>query len=715
MARSKILLALALLALALLLHRSGLLAWLNLAQLQAHLSQLHQLRDAHPLTSGLVFFTLYVLVAGLSLPGATLLTLAGGAIFGLAYGTLLVSFASSLGATGSFAASRYFLRDWVQSRWGSSLGSVHRGLDRDGPFYLFTLRLVPAFPFFLVNLMMGLTPMPISTFYWVSQLGMIPGTLVYVNAGMELASLQSLSGILSSRLILAFTLLGLLPWAGRWLQEQVRLHRLYGRFSRPRKFDRNILVIGAGSAGLVTAYIAAAVRAKVTLVEKHKMGGDCLNTGCVPSKTLIQSAKLAHSLTQAQEFGVTLQAPGVDFGAVMERVHKVIAQVEPHDSVERYTGLGVECIQGRARFISPWEVEIECSQGTQRLSARHIVIATGARPTLPAVPGLSDLNYWTSDTIWNLRQLPARLLVLGAGPIGCELAQSFARLGSKVVMVDQGERLLRREDPEISWRLAEQLRAEGLDLRLCHRPLEFGRQDGVGWLRCEHQGQEVRLEFDEVLCAVGRTANTRGFGLEELGVQIRANQTLAVNDFLETNYPNILACGDVAGPYQFTHVAAHQAWFAAVNSLFGGLRRFRADYSVIPWATFTDPEVARVGLNEQEARQQGVAYEVTRYDLEGLDRAIADGTNQGEVKVLTVPGRDKILGVTIVGPRAGDLLAEFVLAMRHGLGLNQILSTIHIYPTMAEANKYVAGEWKKAHKPERVLAWLEKFHNWMRG
>lgn len=714
--RPKKLLILLVIAIALVLvYRLELIGKMDLAQVRVHQEYFREARQANPALAGGLFMSLYVLVTGLSLPGATILTLVGGAIFGLLWGTILVSFASSLGATLAFLGSRYLLRDWVESRWGSNLKSFHQGIERDGAFYLFSLRLVPAFPFFLVNAVMGLTPMKTFTFYWVSQVGMLAGTLVYVNAGRELARIESLRGIMSGRLWLAFGLLAILPWVARRIVHTLRLRKLYRGHRKPGRFDRNILVIGAGSAGLVTAYIAAAVRARVTLIEKHRMGGDCLNTGCVPSKALIRSAKAAYQARQSARLGVEVKDVQVHFAEVMERIQGVIAQVEPHDSVERYSGLGVECIQGEARLLSPWAVEISTPTGPQRLTARNIVVATGARPTIPEIPGLSEIKYWTSDTVWEMRHLPSRFLILGAGPIGCELAQSFARLGARVTLVDPGDRVLKREDPEISKRLSDRLTREGIDLRLQHRALSFHQQGERRWLRCEYQASQVEFDFDEVLCAVGRTPNSAGFGLEELGVKFNANKTLALDEFLQTNFPNILACGDVAGPYQFTHTAAHQAWFAAVNSLFGNLRKFRVDYSVIPWATFTDPEIARVGLNEVDARERGVPYEVTTYDFEDLDRAIADGEPQGVVKVLTVPGKDKILGVTIVGEHAGDLLAEYILAMRHGIGLNKILATIHIYPTLAEANKFAAGEWKKAHKPERVLSWLQRYHRWMRG
>jgi pyruvate/2-oxoglutarate dehydrogenase complex dihydrolipoamide dehydrogenase (E3) component/uncharacterized membrane protein YdjX (TVP38/TMEM64 family) len=686
----------------------------SLDALKAQQAALDAYRQSHPWLTAGIYFVIYVAVTALSLPGAAIMTLAGGAVFGLLWGTVIVSFASSLGATLAFLASRFLLRDWVQARFGDRLRAINAGVEKEGGFYLFTLRLVPVFPFFLINLLMGLTSMRAATFYWVSQLGMLAGTLVYVNAGTQLAGISSLRGILSPGLIASFALLGIFPLIAKKIVDAIKARKVYARWTRPAKFDRNIIVIGGGSAGLVTAYIAAAVKAKVTLIEKHKLGGDCLNTGCVPSKALIRSAKFLSHTRRAAEFGCRSASADFSFAEVMERVQRVVREIEPHDSVERYTGLGVEVIEGSAKIVSPWEVELTRHNGAvERMSTRSIVIAAGARPFVPPIPGIEEVGYLTSDNVWNLRELPRRLVVLGGGPIGCELTQAFARFGSKVTQVEMLPGLMIREDPEVSDLVAARFRQEGVDVLLDHKAKQFVIENGEKILIAEHEGRDVRIPFDAVLVAVGRVANLKGYGLEEIGVA--TTRTVDTNEFLQTTYPNIYAAGDVAGPYQFTHTAAHQAWYAAVNALFDPFRKFKADYSVIPWATFVEPEVARVGLNETEAKEKGVAYEVSRYDIDDLDRAIADSEAHGFIKVLTVPGKDRILGVTIVGEHAGDLIAEYVLAMKHGIGLNKILGTIHIYPTMAEANKYVAGVWKKAHAPQALLAWVERFHSWRRG
>lgn len=676
------------------------------------------MRSASPWLTAAGFFLLYVSMAALSLPGAAILTVAGGALFGLVEGTALVSFASAVGATLALAMSRYVLREGVQRRFGDKLRAINEGMRRDGAFYLLTLRLIPLFPFFLVNVLMGLTPIRMRTFYWVSQIGMLPATLVFVNAGTQLARIKNISGIASPALLLSFAVLGIFPWIARAIVQLIRRRRVYARWRRPGSYDRNLVVIGAGAAGLVCAYIAATVRAKVTLVESKEMGGDCLNYGCVPSKALIRSAKLAHQIRDANRYGLQAAVPAIPFKAIMARIQAIIRTIAPHDSVERYTSLGVEVLQGHAKLVDPWTVQVALNEGgTQRLSTRSIVIAAGAAPIVPNIPGIDSVGYVTSDTLWQefaqLDAPPRRLLVLGGGPVGCELAQCFARLGSAVTLVDMGARLMPREDEEVSAFVREVLERETVTVLSGHRAVrcEHAARGKILFLESEQGAREV--EFDQLLCAVGRSARLEAYGLEELGIVAQKN--VATNEYLETLYPNILAAGDVAGPYQFTHVAAHQAWYATVNALFGRLRRFKVDYSVIPWTTFTDPEVARVGLNEQEARERRVEYEVTRWNLSELDRAVTDGTAEGFIKVLTVPGKDKILGVTLVGEHAGDLAAEWVLAMKHGLGLNKILGTIHTYPTLAEANKYVAGEWKRAHAPRRLLAWVARYHAWQRG
>ena len=690
--------------------------------IKAGMAQFAAWRDASPLLVAGAYFVLYVIVTALSLPGAAVMTLAGGALFGLGWGLVIVSFASTIGATLAFLVSRHLLRDSVQARFGERLKAINDGVARDGAFYLFTLRLVPVFPFFLINLLMGLTPIRAATFYWVSQLGMLPGTLVYVNAGTELGAVTSLAGILSPGLLLSFALLGVFPLLARKGVAWVQARRVYARWQRPARFERNLVVIGAGAAGLVTAYIAAAVKAKVTLVEAHKMGGDCLNTGCVPSKALIRSAKLAHQIRHASHYGLDTAEPSFSFRTVMARVHDVIRRIEPHDSVARYTALGVDVVQGYARVVDPWTVEVALNDGgTMRITTRSIVIAAGARPAVPPLPGLEAVGYLTSDTVWEafarLDAPPRRLVVLGGGPIGCELAQCFARLGSQVTQIGRAPQLLPREDEDVAAFARTTLERDGVQVLTGFEALRCEREETPAGERkfivVARAGEEMWIEFDELLCAVGRVARLDGYGLEEIGIPVQ--QTVVTNDYLETLYPNIYAAGDVAGPYQFTHVAAHQAWYAAVNALFGNLKRFKVDYRVVPHTTFIDPEVARVGVNEREARERGIAFEVTKYGLDDLDRAIADGADHGFVKVLTVPGKDRILGATIVGEHAGELLTEFTLAMKHGLGLNKILGTIHTYPTLSEANKYAAGEWKRAHAPQRVLGWLARYHAWRRG
>ncbi|MCZ8018154.1 bifunctional TVP38/TMEM64 family protein/FAD-dependent oxidoreductase [Novosphingobium sp.] len=688
--------------------------YLTLENLKAQQAAIDATYRAHPVLVIAGFFLLYVVLTALSVPGAAIMTLAAGAIFGLTTGFVIVSFASTIGATLAFLASRYLFHDAVQARFGATLRPINEGIARDGAFYLFSLRLVPAFPFFAVNLLMGLTPIRVWTYYWVSQVGMVLGTLVYVNAGTQLARIESLKDIASPALLGSFVALGLLPWVGKWIMAALRRRRVYAGFTRPKRYDRNLVVIGAGAAGLVTSLVASTVKAKVTLVEAGKMGGDCLNYGCVPSKALLKSAKVAEMIRRADAYGLKAAEPQHDLSEVMARLRGIIAAIEPNDSVERYTGLGVDVVEGRATIVDPWTVEIARHDGTvQRLTTRAIVIAAGAEPVVPDLPGLAEAGYLTTETLWDalsaMDELPRRIAVLGGGPIGCELSQALARLGADVTQVELGERLLPREDADVAALAQAALEKSGVTVLTGHRAL---RVEGKV-LVAEHDGAERRVEFDALLLAVGRKARLHGYGLEALGIDPAA--PLAVDANLATIYPNVFAAGDVIGPYQFTHVASHQAWFAGVNALFGHLKRFKVDYRVIPWTTYIDPEVARVGLNEAEAAAQGIPHEVTLFPLHELDRAIAESATTGFVKVLTPPGKDKILGVTIVGEHAGELLAEYVLAMKHGLGLNKIIATIHMYPTLAEANKFAAGRWKQKHKPERLLNWIGRYHEWRLG
>jgi len=685
--------------------------FLSLEYIKGEQVQLQNLVEANPLYAGASFFIIYIAVTALSLPGAAIMTLVAGAMFGLGWGLLLVSFASTIGATLAMLVSRFILRAQVQSRLGDRMEKINRGIDKDGAFYLFTLRLVPAFPFFAINLLMGLTSIPVLTYFFVSQLGMLAGTAVFVNAGTQLAQIESLSGILSPSLIGSFVLLGVFPLIAKKIIDVIQANKILRQYPKPKSFDRDVVVIGAGSGGLVAALIVATVKGKVTLIEKHKMGGDCLNTGCVPSKSLIRSAKLVHDLQRGDALGVPSQKLEFDFASVMERVQRIIKTIEPHDSVERYTSLGVDCEIGVGKILSPYEVEVN----GKVITTKTIIIAAGAGPLVPPIKGVDQVDYLTSDNLWELREQPGNLVVLGGGPIGTELSQAFNRLGTKVTQVEAQDRILSREDPEISAMLMRHMEGEGVNIQVDTKATAVEVEGDDKYLVVDSKGKSGRIPFDHLLVAIGRKANVTGYGLEELGVEISPRGTVAVDEYLRTNFPNIYAIGDVAGPYQFTHTASHMAWFAAVNALFGSFKKFAVDYSVIPWTTFTSPEVARVGINETEAREKGIDFEVTTYDVSGLDRALTEEEAFGVVKIITPKGKDKILGVTIVADHAGDLLAEYVLAMKHGLGLGKILGTIHTYPTMAEMNKFAASEWRKAHKPDWALDIAEKFFNWRRG
>jgi len=711
MSPKKVILLLLVLSLVALFFLLDLQRFFNLAYFQEQKDILIAYSEDNFWLSRIIYFFAYIIITALSLPAAGVITIIGGAIFGFWWGLLLVSFASTIGATLAFLVARTLLYDWVQDKFGDKLKPINRGIERDGMFYLFTLRMVPAFPFFLVNVLMALTPISVAAFYLVSQLGMLFGTALYINVGVELGAATTLPDIFSVGVIRAVVALAIFPWLARWVINRRNFRKAMKAYKKPDRFDTNMVVIGAGSAGLVTAYIASLVKASVTLIEKQRMGGDCLNTGCVPSKTLLRSAAVKHLSSRGEEFGLENRSLDVDFPAVMARVRNTIATIEPHDSRERYTGLGVDCIDGEAKILSPYVVQVN----DREITTRHIVIATGARPFVPDLPGLDAVSYYTSDTIWNLEELPQQLLVAGGGPIGCELAQAFARLGAKVTIVQRGSRLLPKEDPEVSDMLEAVFREEGISVMTSTELEAFSNDVSGASATLRQKGSQSTLPFTHVLLALGRQANTTGFGLEELKVATNEDGTVRVNEFLQTSIPTIFACGDVAGPYQFTHMASFQSWFAAVNSLFGAFRKFRVNYKVVPWATFTDPEVARVGINEQEAIEQEIPYEISRFDLADLDRAIADSEARGFIKVLTPPGKDRILGVTIVGYHGAELISEFVLAMTHGLGLKKIMNTIHIYPTLSESVKFSAAQWRKQHAPQWLYPFLEKYHRWRRG
>lgn len=466
----------------------------------------------------------------------------------------------------------------------------------------------------------------------------------------------------------------------------------------------NVVVVGAGSAGLVSSYVCAALKAKVALIEKSKMGGDCLNYGCVPSKALIKTARFIADMRRCQELGVKKVDFEVDFAQVMERVHRVIAEIEPHDSMQRYSSLGVECIPGMGEIVDPYTVKV----GNKILKTKHIILAMGGSPVVPPLKGIEKIKPLTSENLWEIRILPRRLIVLGGGPIGSEMAQAFARIGSRVTQVEMGPRILGREDDDVASVIAHSFKKDGVEIVTQTRAKEIVIEGGEKILICDSAGTERRIPFDEILCAVGRRANTGGVDWKKLGIELNPNGTIKVDAFMRTTQKNICAAGDIAGPYQFTHTASHQAGYAVINSLFAPLKKFKADYSVIPWVTFTDPEVAQVGLNEQAAKSQGIPYELTKYGLDDLDRAICESEAHGFVKVLTKPGTDKIIGATVVGHNAGEFFIEFVQAMRQGFGMNGIMNAIHPYPTYAEANRYAAGQWKRAHAPAAGL----KFLNW---
>lgn len=684
--------------------------YLNFEYIKSNHSMLLEFYHSRRAMVIIVFFCGYVLVAALSLPGAAIMTILGGAIFGIFPGLLIISAASTVGALCAFLLVRLLLLDYVQHKYSHKLIKINAGIEQEGAYYLFALRLVPIMPFFLVNALMALTSIRALPYTIASMLGMLPGTFIYIFLGTNIASIDSLTGILSWPMIFSLVMLGIFPLLAKRALRWHKQYKILKQHSKPVKYDYNVVVIGGGSAGLVAAYISSQVQAKVALIESNAMGGDCLNTGCVPSKSLIKAAKIVNYQQTYNRFGLDELTVDFDFSKIMQHVKDSIDKIAPHDSIERYTKLGVECLQGQAEIIDPYRVKVK----DMLLTTKKIVIATGAKPFVPNIPGLAEVAYLTSDNIWDLKEQPKNMIVLGAGPIGLELSQAFARLGTKVSVIEMQDRILPAEDMQVSELITAKL-SSILKIYTKHKAKAVVKKSDGNYLRVVAGEKTIDMPFDSILIALGRRANTKGLGIEKLGIDLNDNGTVRANQHLQTNYPNIYVCGDVTGPMQFTHTAGYQGTIAALNALFGYLKGFPTDYRVIPRTTFVDPEVSRVGLNEQEAIHNKIDYDVVQYDLSELDRAIVDEVDYGFVKVILAKNTDKILGVTIVSENSGELITEFVLAMKYNLGLNKILHTIHAYPTMAEANKAVAGVWRKTTTSAKTLIWLKKIFTWIRG
>ncbi len=714
MKKYKILIVALILLLIILARISGLSDLLTLENLKLLQADLESSISKYRIMYYGIYCMIYIISVAVNIPGATILTLAGGALFGVFTGTILVSFSSTTGAALSFLVSRFILRETVQKRFSGVMTTINKGIEKDGVFYLLTLRLVPLFPFFLINLLMGLTRMKLWVYVLISATGMLPATIIYVNAGTQLASITSLSDIASVPVLVSLLLLGIFPLFAKSLISYARTKRKFKGFKKPGKFDYNLVVIGGGAAGLVSSIIASTVNAKVALIEQHTMGGDCLNTGCVPSKTILAIARKIRSAEKLSSTGF-IREPihiAVDFNAIKSKIREVISTIEPNDSVERYTSLGVDCMSGHASIVSPWMVKVD----GKLLTTQKIIIASGASPFIPPIPGLSESGCYTSDTIWDMEKLPGTMTILGGGPIGCELAQAFSGLGVKVTIVEMADRLCNREDEEAGKILKEIFETESIQVLIKTKAVSFTKADsGLTEAVLERtDGEKIVIQTECVLAALGRKAITKNLGLETIGVTLNKDGTVAVDDFMCTDVPTVYACGDVAGPYQFTHTASHTAWYATVNSLFGGFKKFKKDFRVIPKVTYTEPEIASVGITESEAKESNIPFEVTKFDLKHLDRAIAEDNTKGFVKIITSKGSDTILGAVIVAPTAGEMLSELTMAMKCNVGLNKILSIIHPYPVWSEAVKFTAGMWKKNRKPEKLLKILEWYFSMIR-
>jgi len=686
---------------------------LTLSQLKHHQLYLHSLVQDFPVQSVVIYFIAYIVMAGLALPGALIFTLAGGALFGLATGVILASFASTLGALASFLVARFFLHDFVQTRYQQRLTVINQKIQQQGATYLLFLRLVPAFPFFMVNLLMALTPISARTYYIVSQIGMLPATFIFVNAGTELAKISSVDDILSIPLLLSLLLLACLPFISKQLAKRVSCWRLYKKWQRPKKFDYHTIVIGGGAAGLVAAYTTQTLQGKVALIEKHQMGGDCLNTGCVPSKSILRTAKFIHDIGQHSNYGVQQAEFKLQFQQVMQRVREKISTIAPKDSIKRYNDMGVDCFQAHAQLLSPWQVEAVSENSKITISAKNIILAGGATPNVPTIPGLENINYYTSDNIWHLDHLPEKLLIIGAGPIGCELGQAFVRLGAEVTMINRNERILTNEDPQAAHALQYALQQDGVKILNNFNPLRIDDNSKNFSLMGEQHNEILHIAFSHCLIATGRKPSL--LGCEALDIETNSHGQVITNDKQQTNYPNIYACGDITSPLQYTHSASHQAWYAAFNALFRPFKQFNCQLNHIPRAIYTDPEVASLGISEQQAIQKNIPHEISYFAMDDVDRAITDEATTGFIKVITRRNNDKILGVCIVGEHSSELIAEFVLAKTHNLGLNKILQTVHLYPTRGEINRLVAGQWRQKKFTAYQRKLLKLFQNWRLG
>lgn len=479
----------------------------------------------------------------------------------------------------------------------------------------------------------------------------------------------------------------------------------------------NIVVIGAGTAGLITAVIAASLGAKVALIEKHLMGGDCLNVGCVPSKGMIRAARAWSDLKKAGEFGLHIP-PGVtyDFGAVMARMRKLRARMSHNDSAHRYKSLGVDVFIGQAHFPGPDTIAVKGEAGNRSLSFVKAAICTGARAAAPPIPGLQEAGYLTNETVFSLTELPPRLGVIGAGPIGCELAQAFARLGSQVTLIEAMHGILPNEDRDAAHIVQQQLVRDGVTLHCCGKDLTVSQADGKKRLTVESHGQHYAITVDDILAGAGRQPNVEGLGLEAAGVQYDKTGVI-VNDRLQTTNPRIFAAGDICSRYKFTHAADAMAQIVIQNALFPhplGLGYAGVDSLVMPWCTFTEPEIAHVGLYEKDANAKGLEVETYTFKLDEVDRAILDGDEEGFARVHIQKGTDKIVGATIVAAHAGDMINEFSVLMRAGLGAKALAATIHPYPTQAEVSKKVINLWRKAHFTQRAKSLLVKLFAMLR-
>ncbi len=690
----------------------------------------------------------YAVLTVAMIPGSAL-TIGSGLIFGFWKGFAVVTVGANLGALGAFLLARTLFRERAEAlaRGQKTFRAVDSAIAREGFRIVLLLRLSPVFPFTVLNVLLGVTGISAASYVLANLIGMLPGTLMFVylgTLGEAAAGTQSLGQTVLRIVGLAATVVvtvvitriarralkaasldgganpGVAPEAapvgagaktipGDAYDQALLASVKPTAHVNPIPQDRyNLVVIGAGTAGLVTAAGGAGLGAKVALIEKHMFGGDCLNVGCVPSKGIIRAGRAAAAVREAGAFGIRLAGePRIDFAATMERMRRLRAGIAPHDSVKRFSELGIDVYLGEGRFTGPDEIEV----GGNKLRFQAAVIATGARATFPRIPGIEEVEPLTNENVFTLTELPRSLILLGAGAIGCEMAQTFRRLGSEVTIVIRGNRIMTREDPDAALIVQRKFEQEGIRVLTGSAIKRAEKRGGKKVIVIERDGSEESVEADQILIGMGRAPNVEGLGLSAAGIAY-GTEGVTVDANMRTTNPRVFAAGDICSRLKFTHAADAQARIVLRNALFFG--RARATDLVIPWCTYTDPEIAHVGCYEKEARDRGLAVTTFTVPLEDVDRAILDGETEGFGRIHLKSGTDRILGATVVASHAGDMIGELTMAIQNGLGAGKLASVIHPYPTQGEVVRKLGDAYMRTKLTPGVKRIMARILRWRR-